>query len=500
MFARILGAQKRVQKIAVQLADLLSGKREGTLILDGLTMRLRLDLYVRPLFVSFLPFLLRRVCSIVTVESAGAPRLSGAYVRGVVPGKEHAFVMEATACDPPPSPGKALLNELWLFAVDRGMHGWRWHIAENDIFGAEGGDALAFIDTWTNNPCHLDQHHHKQQSSSGWMIAHEGDWVADAAMKVSCETIVPFGDGEGSTISPVDSGGIHSCDQPSSTATDGIVPCVRLAAPKPSVSPSVRSPEGSTASSAEHKNAEGHRGVYMPLVMLGTAYISASHGSGAADHRAVERPPAIESALFGSRSSESEGNGGGSNEGGENGVPWPLHYRGLDLGSQLHPAYANELLVGNLLRHGRSSKRRLDRNSSSTNNSSSNSYGSRGRSLRDRVFLTTKLSPNEHGFTSTLTAVQRSLRLLGTDTIDLYLIHHPHCLMRDHSDGCEGDWTESWRAMERLLALGAVRSIGVCNFDGKQLRRLFLCLLLLPSHSGAFPYRSCARWLFLYCC
>ena len=55
------------------------------------------------------------------------------------------------------------------------------------------------------------------------------------------------------------------------------------------------------------------------------------------------------------------------------------------------------------------------------------------------MFLTTKLSPNDHGYNATLGAFQRSLRLLGTDTVDLFLIHHPRCLMAERQGGCGGE-------------------------------------------------------------
>jgi diketogulonate reductase-like aldo/keto reductase len=73
---------------------------------------------------------------------------------------------------------------------------------------------------------------------------------------------------------------------------------------------------------------------------------------------------------------------------------------------------------------------------------------------RDQVFLATKVWNDEQGYDRTLAACDRSLRRLGVDHVDLYLIHWPvPDLMRD-----------TWRAMEKLLEEGRTRAIGVCNF------------------------------------
>ena len=81
---------------------------------------------------------------------------------------------------------------------------------------------------------------------------------------------------------------------------------------------------------------------------------------------------------------------------------------------------------------------------------------------RDEVFVTTKLWNSDHGFDSTLRACDESLRLLGLERLDLYLVHWP----------VQGLRHETWRAMERLLSQGRTRAIGVSNYTVRHLEEL----------------------------
>lgn len=83
---------------------------------------------------------------------------------------------------------------------------------------------------------------------------------------------------------------------------------------------------------------------------------------------------------------------------------------------------------------------------------------------RDELFVTTKLWDDDHGYNETLTAFETSRQELGVDYIDLYLIHWPAPRQDKYID--------SWRAMVKLRADGAVRSIGVSNFHMHHLQRL----------------------------
>jgi diketogulonate reductase-like aldo/keto reductase len=83
---------------------------------------------------------------------------------------------------------------------------------------------------------------------------------------------------------------------------------------------------------------------------------------------------------------------------------------------------------------------------------------------RSDLFVTTKLWNADQGFDSTLKAFDRSLELLGLEYLDLYLIHWP-TPERDL-------YVDTWRALEKILADGRVRAIGVSNFQPGHLDRL----------------------------
>lgn len=72
---------------------------------------------------------------------------------------------------------------------------------------------------------------------------------------------------------------------------------------------------------------------------------------------------------------------------------------------------------------------------------------------REDLFITTKAYIHQMGYEQTKAAFYESLKNLGLDYLDLYLIHMPF-----------GDYYGSWRAMEELYKEGRVRAIGVSNF------------------------------------
>jgi 2,5-diketo-D-gluconate reductase A len=83
---------------------------------------------------------------------------------------------------------------------------------------------------------------------------------------------------------------------------------------------------------------------------------------------------------------------------------------------------------------------------------------------RDDVFVTTKVWNTEQGYDETLRAFDASLDRLGTDHVDLYLIHWPA--------PTQDRYVDTWRALERIAEEGRARSIGVSNFQVHHLERL----------------------------
>ncbi|WP_102348723.1 aldo/keto reductase [Bacillus sp. Marseille-P3661] len=75
---------------------------------------------------------------------------------------------------------------------------------------------------------------------------------------------------------------------------------------------------------------------------------------------------------------------------------------------------------------------------------------------REELFITSKVWNSDQGYESTLAAYETSLKKLGLDYLDLYLIHWPF--------PAKGKYKETWKALEKLYKDGKVRAIGVSNF------------------------------------
>jgi 2,5-diketo-D-gluconate reductase A len=132
-------------------------------------------------------------------------------------------------------------------------------------------------------------------------------------------------------------------------------------------------------------------------------------------------------------------------------VRWALEagYRHIDTAQ----AYRNEASVGRALRESGVS--------------------------RDEVFITTKFHP---GTGDPVSAAEQSLRRLGTDHVDLYLVHWP-----------QGGPTWAWPGMERAAGLGYARSIGVSNFGTAELAEVAAIAGVMPAvnqvNFNPFAYR-----------
>ncbi|MFI6586357.1 aldo/keto reductase [Embleya sp. NPDC050493] len=92
---------------------------------------------------------------------------------------------------------------------------------------------------------------------------------------------------------------------------------------------------------------------------------------------------------------------------------------------------------------------------------------------REELFVTTKLWNTAQGYDSTLIAFDESVDRLGLDYVDMYLIHWP-TPNRDR-------YLDTWRAFEKLLTDGRVRTIGVSNFQPDHLTRLLEHTAVVPS-------------------
>lgn len=71
---------------------------------------------------------------------------------------------------------------------------------------------------------------------------------------------------------------------------------------------------------------------------------------------------------------------------------------------------------------------------------------------RSEIFITSKLWLQDYGYENAKKGIETSLRLLGVDYIDLYLLHQPY-----------GDYLGAWRALEEAVKEGKIKSIGISN-------------------------------------
>ena len=89
---------------------------------------------------------------------------------------------------------------------------------------------------------------------------------------------------------------------------------------------------------------------------------------------------------------------------------------------------------------------------------------------REEIFLTSKLWLQDYGYEPAKKGIAASLRKLGLDYMDLYLIHQPY-----------GDVPGAWKAMEEAKAAGKIRSIGVSNMTPKIWNQFVPQFATLPS-------------------
>jgi len=93
---------------------------------------------------------------------------------------------------------------------------------------------------------------------------------------------------------------------------------------------------------------------------------------------------------------------------------------------------------------------------------------------RGEMFVETKVWISDYGYDSALHAFDKGSRKLGLDQIDLLLLHQPLSTAFDRT-------LDAYRALERLLADGKVRAIGVSNFMPHHLDRLLAETTVVPA-------------------
>ena len=89
---------------------------------------------------------------------------------------------------------------------------------------------------------------------------------------------------------------------------------------------------------------------------------------------------------------------------------------------------------------------------------------------REDLFLTTKVWLQDYGDGKTTQSVERSLKKMGMEYLDLVLLHQPF-----------GNWQAAWRELEELSRSGLVRAIGVSNFTEKKLEELLDMAQIIPA-------------------
>lgn len=108
---------------------------------------------------------------------------------------------------------------------------------------------------------------------------------------------------------------------------------------------------------------------------------------------------------------------------------------------------------------------------------------------RSEVVIEDKVWRSSHGYERTMKAFNQSLKKLGVDYIDLYVIHWPGCKTGwplPKGTMCPPDWTPAmrdtgtWRAMEDLYDQGKIKAIGVTNYSVRHLKQLLKTCRIKP--------------------
>lgn len=110
---------------------------------------------------------------------------------------------------------------------------------------------------------------------------------------------------------------------------------------------------------------------------------------------------------------------------------------------------------------------------------------------RSKIFITTKLWNNAHHPDDVEPALDASLKDLGTDYVDLYLMHWPvafgrgdNMFPRDSNGKIingDTDFVDTWKAMEKTFKKGKAKAIGISNFSRRETERLLKETEVVPA-------------------
>jgi len=132
-----------------------------------------------------------------------------------------------------------------------------------------------------------------------------------------------------------------------------------------------------------------------------------------------------------------------------------------------------------------------------------------GTVKREDVFITSKLWNTMHSKGKVIPGIKQTLKDLGLDYVDLYLIHWPMGYKEDAGtlfpkDGdkwlySDVDYVETWLEMEQVVKLGLAKSIGVSNFNKDQIERVIAAGSIVPANlqvecHAELPQKKLIEW------
>ena len=97
---------------------------------------------------------------------------------------------------------------------------------------------------------------------------------------------------------------------------------------------------------------------------------------------------------------------------------------------------------------------------------------------REEIFITSKFTNSMHGYDNTMSSFDKTLHDLGTDYVDLFLIHWPNPIK--FRDSWQQTNAETWKAFEELYEAGKIRAIGVSNFRQHHIEELMKTAKISP--------------------